>query len=57
LCDLCQGEQSVIYKDANKEWCIKVENSHWDDYNDCLDYTEVEIDFCPWCGRELDVSK
>jgi hypothetical protein len=54
MCDLCEGVDSIIYKNANHEWCIKIENGHWDNYNDCFEYTELEIDFCPWCSRELE---
>ncbi len=54
MCELCNDKQTEIYKGLDKKWYMRVENSHWDTYYDDYDFTDVEIKYCPFCGRKLE---
>lgn len=46
-------EDMVFFNRNLNSWVLSVENSHWDHYNDGFDCTDVEIDYCPFCGNNL----
>jgi hypothetical protein len=49
----CSTCEELIFFDAyHKRWCMRIENGNRDDRNDGFDFTDVEINFCPTCGRD-----
>lgn len=54
MCEYCNDEQDDIFKFDLDKWYLRVEGSSWDDYNDCFEYTDIQIEYCPHCGRKLD---
>ena len=42
-----------IYQNKDGSYSLRVESFGWDNYNDCAEYGEIEIKYCPFCGREL----
>ena len=54
MCENCNSEQTDIFKGLDLKWYMRVESDFWDDYNDELVFTDVEIIYCPHCGRKLE---
>lgn len=55
-CELC-GEEKDIYdyiykKEEDGKFILRL-SAGWDDYNDCFDYGEIEVEYCPRCGKKL----
>ena len=53
MCEFCNTEQDEIFKGADGKWYMRVDGTGWNDWNDCPNYTDVEIVYCPYCGRKL----
>lgn len=53
-CELCSEEQDVfyIYRNNEGEHILRL-NGGWNEYWDGFDYAEIEIQYCPKCGRKL----
>ena len=58
-CELCREEQDMcnyIYKNEEDKYILRLIagwNEHWDDF----DYGEIEVQYCPKCGRKLQDGK
>jgi hypothetical protein len=49
----CKTCEELVFFDAySKRWCMRVVNGNWDYRNDGFDYTDVDINFCPECGKD-----
>lgn len=53
MCVFCDEEQDEIFLNENGDWVLRVEGFGWDSWNDCREYTDLIISYCPYCGREL----
>ena len=54
-CKYCTDDESIFYSEKQSSYILRVEGYHWDEYNDRIeDHTDVEIKFCPFCGRSLE---
>lgn len=54
MCENCNDEQMKIFQSVSGKWYLRVEGSGWDYYSDCFEYTDLLIEYCPYCGRKLD---
>lgn len=54
MCDGCNETQDYIFKDQDDKWYLRVENGNWNFWNDGFDYTDIQVDYCPYCGRKLE---
>ena len=55
-CELCNSEDNTIdciYQDAEGKYILRLYTG-WNDYWDDFDYGEIEIKYCPECGRRLE---
>jgi hypothetical protein len=53
-CKTC--EDSIYYDKRYDEWYMRIENGNWDYRNDGFDFTDIEINFCPICGKDYRVT-
>lgn len=57
-CELCSKDSNNefyhIYKNNEGKYILRIQTSHWDEYYDRYDYEDVEIGYCPWCGKKLE---
>lgn len=54
MCEKCNPKTSeYIYNTEENQYYLRVENYNWDEYYDRYDYTNIAIDYCPWCGEKL----
>ena len=54
-CGACDEE--IFYNHELKQWYLKVETSEWDHYNDGFYEVHIPINYCPECGKHLNLSK
>ena len=55
-CEFCNDQDNTIdgiYQDNEGNYILRVYAGGWDDYLDDFDYGEIEVKFCPICGRRL----
>lgn len=55
-CEFCNYQDTTIdgiYQDSKGNYILRVYTSRWDDYLDDFNYGEIEVKFCPICGRRL----
>lgn len=52
-CDENSYECEIFYDERNDNYYLDIETSEWDEYDDDFVHQEVEINFCPYCGRKL----
>lgn len=48
-CDVCQ--ELIFYFD---KCYMRIENSNWDAHNDCMNYEDIEINYCYQCGKKYE---
>ena len=46
------NENCMIYKSDYGKWVLSIE-SRYDFQYDEQEYAEVEVEYCPFCGRKL----
>lgn len=55
-CEFCNNQDNsfdCIYRDDKGKYILRVYAGGWDDYLDDFNYGEIEIKYCPICGRKL----
>lgn len=53
-CGACDEE--IYYNYELKQWYLKVETSEWDYYNDGFCEVHIPINYCPECGKKLEIK-
>lgn len=57
MCKYCDYESNdcEIFQDPlDNSWYLDHETGEWDDYNDGFVYDKIYINYCPYCGRDLE---
>lgn len=55
VCELCGLEPDLydyIYKNEEDKYILRL-SAGWNDFLDDFDYGEIEVQYCPKCGRKL----
>lgn len=55
ICELCGVESNgcdYIYKNEEDKYMLRL-SAGWNEYWDDFDYAEIEVQYCPKCGRKL----
>lgn len=53
MCNFCDTNQGEIFRKEDGKWYMRVEGHTWNTWDDDYDYTDIEIVYCPHCGRKL----
>lgn len=53
-CDENSYECEVFYDERNDNYYLDIETSEWDEYYDEIVHIQLDINYCPYCGRKLD---
>ena len=53
-CDYDSPDNQIYVDPLTNEYYLDIETSEWDEYDDGFVHHEIEINFCPYCGRKLD---
>lgn len=48
--------EGIFYNERYKEWTLQVEGNHWDSWNDQQELIGTKIDYCPFCGKKLEME-
>lgn len=55
-CELCNNEDCCldgIYQNDEEKYILRLYTG-WNEYWDDFDYGEIEVKYCPKCGRSLE---
>lgn len=52
-CDENSYECEIFYDERNDNYYLDIETSEWNEYDDGFVHQEIEINFCPYCGKKL----
>lgn len=58
MCEYCDINDPFCeifqeYPFTDNDWFLKVQTIHWDNYDDDWEYEQININYCPYCGRKL----
>ena len=55
MCNYCDENsyECEVFRGDNGYY-LDVETSEWDDYYDGFIHIELDINYCPYCGRKLE---
>lgn len=52
-CDESSYECEIFHDEENDSYYLDIETGEWSDYYDEYLHQRIDINFCPYCGREL----